>query len=30
MNKNRLSAVGLNIELGFAHMHSIVNAYGLI
>ena len=22
MNKNRLSAVGLYIELGFAHMHS--------
>jgi len=22
MNKNRLSAVGLNIELGFAHMRS--------
>ena len=30
MNKAHPSAVGLYIGTGFAHMHSIVNAYGLI
>ena len=30
MNKAQLYAVHLYIEPGFAHMHSIVNAYGLI
>jgi len=30
MNKAHPSAASLYIGTGFAHMHSIVNAYGLI